>query len=111
MAKTPPKIDITKHPEFRVAHINGVFGAIKADEGFMKFYLDIVEPRIKVGGKPGQMEMDRITRELQFEVRMTVPQFVSIAGWMQAHIKELEKKGILKKVKKKTEKATETYRV
>ena len=110
MAKTPPKIEITKHPEFRVIHINGVFGSIKADEGFMKFYLDIVEPRIKAGGKIGEMETDKITRELQVEVRMSSIEFVSIANWMQGHIKKLEKKGILK-VEKKRRKGVETYRV
>lgn len=110
MAQKPPKIDIAKHPEFRVIYVNGVFGAIKADEGFMKFYLDIVEPKIKVGGKTGELEMDKITREFQVEVRMSSMKFVSIANWMQQHIKQLQKKGILK-VEKKIPKGAETYRV
>jgi len=110
MTKAPPKIDITKHPEFKVIHVTGVFGSVKADEGFMKFYLDIVEPRIKAGGQLGEMEVDKINRELQVEVRMSAMQFVGIADWMQRHIKELQEKGILK-VEKKPRKPPETYRV
>ena len=110
MAKKPLKIDVTKHPEFKVVYANGVFGAVKADEGFMKFYLDIMEPRMKAGGKPGEMETDKITREFQVEVRMSSMKFVSIANWMQRHVKELQKKGILK-VEKKPRKGVETYRV
>lgn len=96
MAKPPPQIDIVKHPEFRVIHVSGVFGAIRADEGFIKFYLDIVEPRIKAGGKHGEMEIGRITTEIQVEVRMTSMTFVGIANWMSQHVQELQKKGILK---------------
>ena len=110
MARAPLKIEITKHPEFKVVFASGVFGAIKADEGFIKFYLDIVETRIKSGGKPGEMEAEKINREIQVEVRMTSAQFMSVAAWMEAHIKELEKKGIVKR-EKKPEKAKETYRV
>lgn len=110
MAQATPKIETTKHPEFRVIHVNGVFGAVKADEGFLKFYLDIYEPRIKAGGKLGEMEVDKVTREFQVEVRMSSLKFMSIANWMQGHIKELEKKGILK-VEKKRRKGVETYRV
>lgn len=110
MAQKPPKIDIAKHPDFKVIHVNGVFGAVKADEAFMKFYLDILEPETKVGGKHGELEIGRITREFQVEVRMSSMKFVSIANWMQQHIKELEKKGIIK-VEKKIPKEAETYRV
>lgn len=110
MAKTPPKIDITKHPDFRVAHINGFFGGLNADEGQIKFYLDIAEARIKSGGAPGEIELDKLTREFQFEVRMSPMIFMSMCNWMQQHINRLEKKGILKKGKK-PKKAEDTYRV
>jgi hypothetical protein len=110
MAKATPKIEITKHPEFRVVYVSGVFGAVKGDEGFMKFYLDIVEPKVKTGDKPSEMEIDKITRELQIEVRMTSMQFVSIADWMARHIKNLEEQGILRK-EEKPSKETEAYRV
>jgi len=34
MAKKIPKIEITKHPEFKVIYVSGAFGALKPDEGF-----------------------------------------------------------------------------
>jgi len=108
--KAIPKIDITKHPEFRVVHVTGAFGSLKADEGFIQFYCDILEPRMKSGSKPGQMELEKITREFQIEVRMTSAEYVKMANWMMAHIKELEKKGIMK-VEKKPSKGEEAYRV
>lgn len=65
---------------------------------------------MKSGEKPGQMDVAKITRELQFEVRMTSTQFMSIANWMMQHVNELKKKGIIKKTKK-TPKEAEAYRV
>ena len=76
----------------------------------LKFYLDIVDPRIKAGGKLGEMEVDKISRQLQVEIRMSSAQFLNTANWMQRSIKELQKKGILK-VGKKPRKGAETYRV
>jgi len=90
--------------------VTGVFGALKADEGFIKFYCDILEPRMKSGAKLGQMDLDKITREFQIEVRMTSTEFIKIANWMAGHIKELEKRGIVK-VEKKPRKDVEAYRV
>ena len=57
-------------------HATSFSGGLHPQEGDIKFYLDIVEPRIKSGGKPGQMEVDKITREVQIEVRM------SAGGWI-----------------------------
>lgn len=110
MAKTPPKIDITKHPQFRVVYASAYWGTLNPFEGVIKFYLDIIEPRIKTGGKPGEMEVDTVTREFQVEVRMPPIIFVQMADWMTRHIKDLQKKGVLK-VGKKPPKTTETYRV
>lgn len=110
MAKAPPKIDVTKHPDFKVIHASGVFGTLNAQEGVLKFYTDIIEPRSKTGGKPGEMELDRITREFQVEIRVSPISFTSIADWMSKHIKELQKKGILK-VEKKPRKGAQSYSV
>jgi len=110
MSKTPPKIDITKHPEFRVVHVNNFLGTLNTNEGTIKFYLDIIEPRIKTGGKPGEMEVDRITREFQVEVRMSPRAFMALADWATACVNELEKKGVLKR-EKKPKKEGQTYRV
>ena len=108
-APTQPKMEITKHPEFRVIYVTGVFGSLKGDEGFMKFYLDMIEPKVKVGGQLGEMEIDKINREIQVELRMSSVEFVKMAKWMNSNIEELQKRGILT-VEKKPE-GTEAYRV
>ena len=113
MAKPPlkhPNIVLTKHPDFKVVHVDGAWILLKGDEGFMKFYLDIVEPEIKASGRYGAMEIDKIDREFQVEVRMSIVTFMKIAGQIEAHIKQLEKKGIVTREKKKRKKET-TYRV
>ncbi len=110
MAKIIPRTDITKHPDFRVIFASGALASVKGDEGFLKFYIDVVEPKIKAGGKPGEMDVDRITREFQVEIRLTTARFLSLSNLMAAHVKELEKKGILKREKKPSAEA-ETYRV
>lgn len=95
--KPAPKIEITKHPEFRVAHVNGIFGALTPLEGRIRFYTDMIEPRVKVGGKVGEMEMDKVNREFQFEVRMSPIDFIAFANWMAQNIKRLEAAGAIKK--------------
>jgi len=111
MAKAPPKIENSYHPEFKVIYASGVFGSMKADEGFMKFHLDIVKPRVKAGGRVGEMEVEKINRQYQVEIRMTSATFIRVSNWMARHVKELEKKGIVKIEKKPTKKAEMEYRI
>ena len=111
MTQTLPSIVITKHPQFRVIHSNGIFGNLGADEGRIIFYTDIIEPRIKTGGKFGEMETDIINREQQVDIRMTTMQFIAVANWMNTHIKNLEDKGILKKAEQPQPKKPDEYRV
>lgn len=111
MTQIPPRIVISKHPQYRVIHSNGIFGVLGPDEGRMTFYTDIVEPRIKTGGQFGEMETDLINREIQVDIRMTTMQFISVANWMNAHIKELEDKGILKRAELPSQKKPDEYRV
>jgi len=114
MAKTTPEIHITKHPEFRVIYASGAWILVKADEGFLKFYLDIawpkIEPKIKAEGQVEQMKLDKINREFQVEIRMSTAEFLNTANNMTAYIKELQKKGILT-AEKKPPKEGETYRI
>ena len=92
-----PKIEITSHPNFRVAIVNGFFGGLSANDGRIMFYTDILEPKMKTNGKPGEMEVEKINRERQIDIRMSVMDFVRLATWMNSHIKRLEEQGILKK--------------
>jgi hypothetical protein len=95
--KQPLKFEITSHSGFRVVHINHFFGGLSPVEGRITFYTDIIEPKIKVDGNPGEMEVDKVNRERQIDIRMSVMDFVNLAGWMNANIKRLEDQGILKK--------------
>lgn len=95
--KQLPKFEVTSNSGFRVVHINAFFGGLSPVEGRITFYTDILEPRIKVGGKSGEMEVDKVNRERQIDIRMSVMDFVNLAGWMNGHIKRLEDQGILKK--------------
>jgi hypothetical protein len=111
LTQTLPRIVITKHPQFRVVHSNGIFGTLGADEGRITLYTDLVEPRIKTGGQFGEMETDMINREIQVDIRMTTMQFILVANWMNEHIKKLEEKGILKKAELPSQKKPDEYRV
>jgi hypothetical protein len=95
--KQPPRFEITSHPGFRVVHVNAFFGGLSPVEGSITFCTDILEPRIKVGGQPGDMEVNRVNRERQIDVRLSVVNFVALAGLMNDHIKRLEEQGYLKK--------------
>jgi len=107
--KEPPKFEVTSHADFRVVHVNAFFGGLSPVEGSITFCTDILEPRIKVGGQPGDMEVDRVNRERQIDVRLSVMDFVTLAGWMNNHIKRLEDQGYLKKedIAKSKPKATD----
>ena len=92
-----PKIEISKHPEFRVIHANGIFGGVNPNEGSIAFYTDILEPKMKEEVETTVMTLDHIKREMQVDVRMSIMDFVQMANWMNSHIKRLEEAGILRK--------------
>jgi len=101
MTTTPPKkfpkIELSKHPAFRVVHVNGFFGGLSPVEGRITFFTDILEPTMKANGTKGEMEVEKINRESQIDLRMSIMDFVGLAQWMNTHIKRLEEQGILKK--------------
>ncbi|ADB58536.1 hypothetical protein [Archaeoglobus profundus] len=88
-SKIPP-IEIVKDPEYKVIYVNGVFGGVDPIEGRMIFYVDLLEPEMdeKV---PGKMRVGKVVRKLLVDVRMSPNQFVSIAEWMNSHVKRLKK--------------------
>ena len=90
-----PRVEITKNPNYRVVHSNGIFGGLNPTEGSIAFFTDILEPKMKEGA-PGEMELDAIKREMQIEIRMNVQEFISLSNWMNGHIKRLQDLGVLK---------------
>jgi hypothetical protein len=93
----PPKFELSSHPDFRVVHINAFFGGLNPIEGRITFYTDIIVPKMKESENVGDMEIDKIRRESQIEIRMAPMDFITLAGWMNGHIKRLEDLGLLKK--------------
>jgi hypothetical protein len=92
-----PKIELSSHPEFRVIHTNAFFGGLSPIEGRITFYTDIIIPKMKESENVGDMELDKIQRERQIELRMAPLDFINLANWMATHIKRLEDLGMLKK--------------
>lgn len=88
------KISIVRSPDYKTIYSSGVFGSVSPAEGRMIFYLDRPIPIMK-DTPQGAMEVGEFERELQIEIRMSLPQWITIADWMQRHISELKKKGIL----------------
>jgi len=90
-SKIPP-IEILKDQDYKVIHVNGVFGGLDPIEGRMIFYVDILEPEIDLDRSiHGAMKVKKIIRKLLVDVRMSPVQFKSIAEWMQSHVKQFEK--------------------
>lgn len=83
------KFELSQSQDYRVVHINGVFGGLSPDEGRMILYVDRLVPEI-LDEPAGAMKLQKINRELVIDIRMSPAQFKSIAEWMLSHIKELE---------------------
>ena len=97
MATQKPKMELTKNPEYKSIYVNGFFGGLNPVEGSIAFYTDRIEPKMKDSEHFGEMELDKINREMQVEIRLPVSGFIELAQWMNKHIERLEKQGILKR--------------
>jgi hypothetical protein len=85
---TKPNLEVSKNPAFRTIHANGIFGGLGPLEGFITFYTDVLEPEID---ENGELKIGTVKRELQIDVRLTVPDFLKTAQWMNKHIEKLKK--------------------
>lgn len=93
----PLKVSIVKSPDYKAIYSTGVFGSLTPEEGRMIFYLDHPIPIIK-DTPPGSMGIGGFERELQIEIRMSTAQWIGMMEWMQHHVEDLKKKGILETV-------------
>jgi len=84
-------VEITENPDYKVVYTSGVFGGLDPNDGRIIFFLDRLKPKMKTR-KKGAMELEKINRELQVEVHMSPPQFMSIAKWMMDHAQRFQKK-------------------
>jgi len=87
-----PRFELVKNPEYKVLHVDGVFGGVDPSEGRMIFHMDRLELKMK-DGHLGVMETDHIVRELLVEIRLSPLEFKRVADWMAASIKRLKKSG------------------
>ena len=85
-----PVIEVTEGSGFRPVYASGVFGGLDPNDGRMIFFLDRLKPKVRKGKTA--MELNKVERELQVEVHMSPNQFVSVAKWMNEHVKRLGKK-------------------
>ena len=107
-AEKAPRFEITECPGFRPIYASGVFGGLDPNDGRIIFFLDRIRPKMK--GKPsGGMELDGINRELQVEVHMTPPQFMSVAKWMSEHADRFREMARQRKAGKKAEATKASY--
>jgi len=90
-SKKDVKMEITENPAFRAVYTSGVFGGLDPNDGRVIFFLDRIKPAMK--NKPrGAMGLGKINRELQVEVHMSPPQFISVAKWMMNHAQRFQKR-------------------
>ncbi len=90
MAKKKLEFEVKEASDFKVLYVTGAFGGLDAHEGRIIFFVDRVVPKLK-DKRTGAMEVGKIVRELQIELRMTPARFKSIAMWMLEHVKRFEK--------------------
>lgn len=92
-----PIFELSSHPDFRVVHVNAFFGGLNPIEGRITFYTDIIEPKLKDSEVAGDMELGKVQRERQIDLRFSPMDFINLANWMNSHIKRLEDSGLIKK--------------
>lgn len=91
-SKKIPDFSIEKSEEYREIHLDGVFGGLNPNGAKMVIYTEEHVPKINPRGKPGNMELDQIVRELQTELHMSPVQFKSLFNWMKKHLEKYEEK-------------------
>lgn len=87
-----PNFEIEKSEEYREVHLDGVFGGLNPNGAKLMVYTEEHMPKLKSSGKPGNMELDRVVRELQVELHMSPVQFKSLFKWMKKHLEKYEEK-------------------
>lgn len=92
MAKEVPDFEIKKADDYKEAHLDGVFGGLNPNGAKLMVYTEEHMPKINPRGKPGNMTLDKIERELQVELHMSPVQFKSLFNWMKRHLENYEDK-------------------
>lgn len=92
MAKNVPDFEIEKAEDYKEVHLDGVFGGLNPKGAKMMVYTEEHTPKVNPRGKPGDLTLDKIVRELQVELHMSPVQFKSLFKWMERHLEQYEEK-------------------
>lgn len=90
MSHRLPEFEVEESEDYREIHVDGVFGGLNPSGAKVVLLTDKQKPKMKRGGKPGQMELDKIVRETQAELHMSPIQFKSVVKWMTQKLKQYE---------------------
>lgn len=89
-AQRIPNFEVEKSEDYKEVHLDGVFGGLTPTGAKMVLYTEEHMPKLKSSGKPGDMGLDKVIRELQVELHMSPVQFKSLLKWMEKHLENYE---------------------
>ena len=92
MVNNVPDFEVEKSEDFKEVHLDGVFGGLNPKGAKMMIYTEKHMPEVNPRGKPGNMKLSQIERELQVELHMSPVQFKSLFQWMKKHLENYEDK-------------------
>lgn len=83
-----PKYELKKDPNYKSVYTTGAYGGLDIRDGHILFYADQIEPEIDE--KSGKMKVGKVVRNLIVDIRMTPAEFMSLANWINQHVKRYE---------------------
>lgn len=96
-----PEFEIEKSEKYREIHVDGVIGGLNPNGAKITLYTEVHKPKMKRGGRPGAMGLDKVIRKLQAELHISPLQFKNLFKWMEQHLEQFEDKFGEIKIKRK----------
>lgn len=90
MAQRVPDMEVEKSDEFKEIHVDGIFGSLDPNWAKLTVYTQERQAKMKEGGKPGEMTLNKIIFETQAELHMSPVQFKSLVKWMNNKLEQYE---------------------
>ena len=89
--RPPPKVEISKHENYRTIIVNGVFGGHRAGYFEAVIYTDEMVADESLSTIPPDPTKVRVKRELQCRLVMDPVQAKMLMKWLAQHIEQYEK--------------------
>lgn len=83
-----PKIETVRDPDFKVIFADGVAGDLNPERGLLTFFYDV--PDLETNPQ-GIISINKLTRHLSIDIRLTPDKWTVIARWMMQHADYYEK--------------------